>query len=282
MRFLSSSLLIINLVLFPGSISYAKNFFKANPKLVETLNLSYGENSNQVLDIVNSEKCVDSPVILFVHGGSWRWGTKNYHRIKGKQFAKNGITFATMNYRLYPEVQFPSFPEDVALSIKWLRQNIAKYGGDPDKIFLMGHSAGAHSISLVGLNPKYLKKCGGNLTWIKGVIPMSCPYELDPSKEFLYEDLFPSGFDPEAFMPMAQDVRSDCPPFFIMHGLLDPIVRKEQAKRFVKKLKDSGGDAKAKVYASHGHFSLVRRTTSWHVWPKPLLSDIISFIESKI
>jgi len=104
MRFLSSSLLIINLVLFPGSISYAKNFFKANPKLVETLNLSYGENSNQVLDIVNSEKCVDSPVILFVHGGSWRWGTKNYHRIKGKQFAKNGITFATMNYRLYPEV----------------------------------------------------------------------------------------------------------------------------------------------------------------------------------
>ena len=282
MRFLSSSLLIINLVLFPGSISYAKNFFKANPKLVETLNLSYGENSNQVLDIVNSGKCVDSPVILFVHGGSWRWGTKNYHRIKGKQFAKNGITFATMNYRLYPEVQFPSFPEDVALSIKWLRQNIAKYGGDPDKIFLMGHSAGAHSISLVGLNPKYLKKCGGNLTWIKGVIPMSCPYELDSSKEFLYEDLFPSGFDPEAFMPMAQDVRSDCPPFFIMHGLLDPIVRKEQAKRFVKKLKDSGGDAKAKVYASHGHFSLVRRTTSWHVWPKPLLSDIISFIESKI
>ena len=282
MRFLSSSLLIINLVLFPGSISYAKNFFKANPKLVETLNLSYGENSNQVLDIVNSEKCVDSPVILFVHGGSWRWGTKNYHRIKGKQFAKNGITFATMNYRLYPEVQFPSFPEDVALSIKWLRQNIAKYGGDPDKIFLMGHSAGAHSISLVGLNPKYLKKCGGDLTWIKGVIPMSCPYELDSSKEFLYEDLFPSGFDPEAFMPMAQDVRSDCPPFFIMHGLLDPIVRKEQAKRFVKKLKDSGGDAKVKVYASHGHFSLVRRTTSWHVWPKPLLSDIISFIESKI
>ena len=250
--------------------------------MVETLNLSYGENSNQVLDIVNSEKCVDSPVILFVHGGSWRWGTKNYHRIKGKQFAKNGITFATMNYRLYPEVQFPSFPEDVALSIKWLRQNIAKYGGDPDKIFLMGHSAGAHSISLVGLNPKYLKKCGGNLTWIKGVIPMSCPYELDPSKEFLYEDLFPSEFDPEAFMPMAQDVRSDCPPFFIMHGLLDPIVRKEQAKRFVKKLKDSGGDAKAKVYASHGHFSLVRRTTSWHIWPKPLLSDIISFIESKI
>ena len=70
--------------------------------------------------------------------------------------------------------------------------------------------------------------------------------------------------------------------FFIMHGLLDPIVRKEQAKRFVKKLKDSGGDAKVKVYASHGHFSLVRRTTSWHVWPKPLLSDIISFIESKI
>ena len=85
------------------------------PRVTEALNLSYGEHERQVLDVVSSEVCRSAPVILFFHGGSWRWGQKDYHREIGKQFARKGIVFVTANYRLYPEVRFPAFPEDAPL-----------------------------------------------------------------------------------------------------------------------------------------------------------------------
>ena len=118
-----------------------------DPRVTEALNLSYGEHKRQVLGVVSSEVCRSAPVILFFHGGSWRWGQKDYHREIGKQFARKGIVFVTANYRLYPEVRFPAFPEDVALASAWVRKNVRAHGGDGNNLFLMGHSAGAHSLS---------------------------------------------------------------------------------------------------------------------------------------
>ena len=106
--------------------------------------------------------------------------------------------------------------KDFALAVKWVRENIAQFVGDRNKIFLMGHSAGAHSVSLVGLDSKYLSELGGNSDWIKGVIPMSCPFQFEPSKEFLYRDLFPSEFDVSLFMPMGIKVEGEIPSFFIL------------------------------------------------------------------
>ena len=262
--------------------SFGATWLAKEIKIEEHIDLAYGENAKQILDVVTSEKCNRSPVIIFVHGGSWRWGQKDYHRSIGKQLARNGILFITIDYRLYPEVKFPSFPEDVALSVKWARENVKKFGGDKNKIFLMGHSAGGHSVSLVGLDSQYLKKWGGGLDWIKGIIPMACPFQFDPTKEFLYRNLFPAEIAAEQMMPMGIEPEAAIPPFFIMHGFFDPIIRHETASKFAKKINDAGGDAKMKLYNSHGHASLIRRTSSWHIWPKPLLTDIISFINSKV
>ena len=273
---------IIFLFLFVQLVSFGNSWLPKEIVTEEHIDLSYGENPKQVLDVVTSEKCNRSPVVIFVHGGSWRWGRKDYHRAIGKQLARSGILFITINYRLYPEAKFPAFPEDVALSVKWARGNVKKFGGDPGKVFLMGHSAGAHSVSLVGLDSRYLKKMGGGLDWIKGVITLACPFHFDPSKEFLYRNLFPGEFDPKKMMPMGIEAESGIPPFFIMHGFLDPIIRHELAFKFAEKINDSGGDAKIMLYNSHGHASLIRRTTSWHIWPKPLLQDVISFVNSKV
>ena len=248
------------------------------PKVFEKLNLSYGEHPRQVLDIVTSDACHSGPVVLFFHGGSWRWGQKDYHREIGKQFAKKGILFATANYRLYPEVRFPAFPQDVAQAVAWVRKNAVTYGGDGKNLFLMGHSAGAHSASLVALDPSYLAVWKGNPNWIRGVIAMSVPYKFDPQKEFLYRDLFPSQVDRNSTMPAYLAAQKGAPPFFLMHGRFDPLIRYELSEEFSKAMNGSGGFAESKVYASHGHFSLIRRTTSWHVWPKPLLTDVLGFV----
>ena len=102
-----------------------------------------------------------------MHGGSWRWGQKDYHRGIGRQFARNGVLFLSINYRLYPEVRFPEFPRDLARAIKWARDNVERFGGNKKNIFLIGHSAGAHNASLVALDKRYLEEFGGNLKWIK-------------------------------------------------------------------------------------------------------------------
>ncbi len=277
---LAGSFAFLFYLAFP-SVCYPSNWVFKGPKVEEIINIEYGKYPKQVLDVVRPGKCANAPVIIFVHGGSWRWGQKDYHRSIGKQFARQGIVFLTINYRLFPDVRFPSFPQDIARSVKWVRQNISKYGGDNEKIFLMGHSAGAHCASLVGLDENYLREIGGELGWIKGVIPMACPFQFDPSKEFLYKDLFPEDLDTNSFMPMGVDMSVKSPPFFIMHGFFDPIIRNELAFEFADKLKSFGGQAEVKLYASHGHFSLVRRTTSWHIWPNPLLNDVISFVRSK-
>ena len=248
-------------------------------KVTEALNLSYGEHERQVLDVVSSEACRSAPVILFFHGGSWRWGQKDYHREIGKQFARKGIVFVTANYRLYPEVRFPAFAEDAALASAWVRKNAQAHGGDGKNLFLMGHSAGAHNACLVGLDSVYLKAHGGSLDWIRGVISMSAPYEFDPNKEFLYRDLFPSSVDRNSTMPAFQVGRNKAPPFLLMHGRFDPLIKYELCEKFSEALKQAGGTAETKIYASHGHFSLIRRTSSWHLWPKPLLGDVVNFVE---
>ena len=281
LRIIIKSFLLVSALLTGGLLNGVPRLFPKSSSVSEYLNLSYGSDPKQVLDVVSSGKCKKSPVIIFAHGGSWRWGQKDYHRTIGQQFAKSGIVFTTIDYRLYPDVRFPSFPQDVALSVQWVRENISKYGGDRNKIFLMGHSAGAHSVSLVGLDSKYLQELGGDLDWIKGVIPMACPFEFDPSKEFLYRDLFPRDLDATKLMPMGIELKGDIPSFFIMQGGLDPIIRNELAFEFASKVEKAGGRAQVKLYRTHGHFSLVRRTTSWHIWPSPLLKDVVSFIESE-
>ena len=281
MRIIFKSFLLAPALFIWGVLNAVPQLFPKSQSVKEHINLPYGSAPKQVLDVVSSGKCKNSPVIVFAHGGSWRWGQKDYHRTIGQQFAKNGIVFTTIDYRLYPDVRFPSFPQDVALSVQWVRENISKYGGDRNKIFLMGHSAGAHSVSLVGLDSTYLQELGGDLDWIKGVIPMACPFEFDPSKEFLYRDLFPRDLDATKLMPMGIELKGDIPSFFIMQGGLDPIIRNELALEFASKVEKAGGRAQVKLYRTHGHFSLVRRTTSWHIWPSPLLKDVVSFIESE-
>ena len=272
---------ILSFFLSIQMVSFGDSWLPQAIVVNEYIDLPYGISSKQMLDVVTSEKCDNSPVIIFAHGGSWRWGQKDYHRSIGKQLARCGILFITIDYRLFPEVTFPSFPKDVALSVKWARRNVKEFGGDPNKIFLMGHSAGAHSVSLVGLDPQYLKLMGGGLDWVKGVIPIACPFQFDPTQEFLYRNLFPSEYNEDTTMPMGIKLKGEIPPFFIMHGFFDPIIRHEIAYDFAEKINNSGGDAEVKIYNSHGHASLIRRTTSWHLWPKPILNDIVSFIHSK-
>ena len=257
----------------------ANAFGATPPPTHEAVDLSYGEHERQKLDIVWSDPKKSSPVVIFFHGGSWRWGVKDFYRDIGKEFAKQGVTFVLANYRLYPDVRFPAFVEDAAVVVKWTREHVARYSGDPDNVFLMGHSSGAHIVSHLALDEKHLKTVGGDLSWIKGVIGLSCPYTLQPSKEWLYDDIFTPRSDSPQVVPISL-VDGDEPPFLVLHGKHDYLVNVKQAEAFVQRIEEKGGEVTKRIFDFHGHFSIMRRLTSWYVGPKGILHEVLDFVEA--
>jgi acetyl esterase/lipase len=142
-----------------------------SPAAPGTVEQAYGLDPRQRLDLVRQEGSSRAPVLLFIHGGGWSIGDKRHAAApKAKHFTSQGWAFASANYRLVPQATVEQQATDVASAIAWLRANAASQGLDPDRIVLMGHSAGAHLVALVGTDPQYLKAAGVPMGAVRGAI----------------------------------------------------------------------------------------------------------------
>jgi len=119
------------------------------------------------------------PVVVYVHGGAWVDGDKNLYANIGNTLADAGYGVAIINYRLSPEFSHPAHTQDGALAVAWLVGHIAEYGGDPNTIYLTGHSAGGHMMSLLTLDSQYFEAVNVPLDVIAGVISYSGLYWID-------------------------------------------------------------------------------------------------------
>jgi acetyl esterase/lipase len=169
------------------------------------------------LDLYAPKGRKDFPVLLFVHGGSWRSGNKNLYTALGNALARTGIGVVVTNYRLSPQVKHPAHAEDVAKAFAWTRANVAKYGGRTDRLYVSGHSAGGHLVSLLATDPSYLKAENRSPADIRGVIAISGVFEIMPDIR-----LFHSAFGrDEAVCKLASPlshVKGKHPPFLIAYG----------------------------------------------------------------
>ncbi len=143
-------------------------------KVDRKMNLSYGPGTLERLDVyIPKEKSAQKmPILVFLHGGGWRIGDKKQHDGKGALYAQNGIILVNADYGLAPQVVHPQQVMDVAKAIKYSVDHAQEWGGDPERIFLMGHSAGAHLVDLVATNQRFLNQVGVKPTSIKGVISL--------------------------------------------------------------------------------------------------------------
>lgn len=162
MQILSS--LIIAVVLFP-SFAQAQNVHR---------DLKYAEpaHERQVLDIYSPADAKDLPVVFWIHGGGWQTGDKSDVKIKPRVFMEKGFVFVSTNYRLLPDVDMGTIIRDVARSVRWLHDHIAEYGGDPQRMLIMGHSAGAQLAALICTDDRYLKAEGLSFSILKGCVPV--------------------------------------------------------------------------------------------------------------
>jgi acetyl esterase/lipase len=188
------------------------------------------------LDVYCPKGKKDFPVVLFVHGGGWDSGSKLPYTFYGETFARAGIGFVVCNYRLSPEVRHPVHIQDVAKAFAWTYENIGKYGGTAEKLFVCGHSAGGHLVSLLATDPQYLKAENRSPADIKGVVSISGVYKIYAT-ERVFQGAF--GKDEEVCKnasPLAH-VTGKHPPFLIAYGDDDIPHLDEMAKDMHAELK---------------------------------------------
>jgi acetyl esterase/lipase len=211
----------------------------------------------QVLDVYSPQGAKNLPVVFWVHGGGWQTGDKSSVQLKPQAFTDHGFVFVSTNYRLLPAVDMGTIVRDVARSVGWAHGHIAEYGGDPDRLFVMGHSAGAQLAALVCTDERYLKAEGVPLTAVKGCVPVDgdtydVPAIIEvaetrwrahglPPAKFGHREKF--GNDPEKHRDFSAVTHvaggKGIPPFLILHVAEHPDTS-AQAQRLGNVLKGAG------------------------------------------
>ncbi|HEV3417514.1 MAG TPA: alpha/beta hydrolase [Pirellulales bacterium] len=259
------SLLIAALLIAPAPVASAADNSKNDAPLCDVRaerDILYytGPGADKVkhrLDLYLPKGKSDFPVVMFVHGGAWVFGDKDFwgvHEAIGRMFARHGIGAAVISYRLSPEVQHPEHVKDVARAFAWLHENVKKYGGRPDELFVCGHSAGGHLVSLLATDETYLKAEGLSLADIKGVMPISGVY-LIPDKWFT--EVF--GKDPETRKKASpiNDVHAGCPPFCVVYGDDDFPTCGATSERFCEALKADKVAAESLEIKKRNHIDII-------------------------
>ncbi len=189
------------------------------------------------------------PVVMFVHGGSWRSGDRSLYRALGIHFARAGIATVIPSYRLMPQNPHPAQIEDLAAAFAWMYRNIPGYGGDLKRVYLTGHSAGGHLVSLLALDPSYLNKYAIPAGAIRGVVSMSGVYDVRNTPEFVFEG------DRQRASPLAYTASPNAPPFLITYCQWDYAGLPKQARDFAAALKRSFVDARLIYVPGETHIS---------------------------
>ena len=222
-------------------------------------------HERQVLDIYAPDDAKNLPIVFWIHGGGWQTGDKTSVQIKPRVFAERGFVFVSTNYRLLPHVEMGVLIRDVAKSIGWVHKNIARYGGDPRRIFVMGHSAGAQLAALLCIDDRYLKAEGVPFDVLKGCVPVDGDtYDLPAIimtaeiRQTLHGLPLPIighrvkfGNDPEKHIDFSAVTHvakgKGIPPFLILHVAGHPDVT-AQARRLGAVLEEA--DIPAKVFGA--------------------------------
>jgi acetyl esterase/lipase len=214
------------------------------------------DKARHLLDVYVPKGKKDFPTVLFVHGGTWKSGDKNMYASLGKSLAADGIGCVICNYRLSPKVQHPAHVEDVAKAFAWTCENIGKYGGRKDSLFLCGHSAGGHLVSLLVTDPQYLKAEKLTPASVKGVASLSGVYEIVPNEK-VFGPAF--GTDAEVCKKASPLTHAGAkhPPFFLAYADKDFPFLDTMAENMCAALKKAKSPVELVKCADRNHYTII-------------------------
>ncbi|HTU65677.1 MAG TPA: alpha/beta hydrolase [Steroidobacteraceae bacterium] len=238
--------------------------------------LAYGSLERQTLDVYVPDGARDRPIIMFWYGGGWENGSKADYRFVGATLAKAGYVVVLPDYRLYPEVKFPAFVDDGAAALAWVAQHAREIGGDPQRLYLAGHSAGAHLAAMLAYDPARLERVGLRREVVRGFIGLSGPYALDPNSDIL-NAIFAAPYRLSDWQP-AQLAAAGAPPALLLHGEDDTTVDVSHARRMAEKLQSVGVPVTLRTYPGRGHRDTVAAFAGLAPRKLPVLEEIRRFV----
>jgi arylformamidase len=241
------------------ALLFATASFAAEPLVQRDLFYTDAKDKLQSLDVYAPPKGEKHPVIVWIHGGGWKKGDKAALQQKPQAFADKGCVLVSINYRLIPAITLKDMMSDIAKSIRWVRDHAAEHRGDPERIVVMGHSAGAHLAALICTDDSYLKETGVPMTSLKGCVPLDVSaYDLPKhlrdggtTTVANYTSVFGSTeAEQRQFSPVYHIAKGKgIPPFLILH-----VASREDTKRQAHWLANKLGESSiaARVVAAEG------------------------------
>ena len=257
----------------PGSVEYRQ---------APLTSIAYGDDARQKLDIYlpKQNAAGASAVLIFFHGGSWHDGEREGYGFLGRAFAARGFVTVIADYRKAPSVRFPAFVQDTASAIAWVHANIAKHDGDADRIFVMGHSAGAHIAMMTALDPQWLAANNLAPNVIKGVIGLAGPYDFLPLTTDSSKIALGQWPDLTETQPITF-ARADAPPLLLLTGDKDTVVKPRNSKILSETIQALGGQQQLRIYPDVDHADIIMAVARPFRQKAPVVSDVVNFIKAQ-
>ena len=246
-----------------------------------TANQAYGADPRQTLDIYIPEHPVkNADVVVFIYGGRWQFGSKEEYRFVADGLTEKGFIAVIPDYRLYPQVDWRDFMADTAAAYHWVETHIAAYGGNPNRIFIMGHSAGAHLAAMVALDPMLRQKAGSERAPC-GMIGLAGPYDFLPIDDADVQQVFKSAnrlIETQAIF-YADHIGS---PMLLLTGAADTTVKPGNTYRMASAIKEHGGTVEVLSYPKVGHIGIMLALARPLSFLAPTLQDTTNFIHRTV
>ncbi|QHF48683.1 alpha/beta hydrolase [Pseudomonas sp. S49] len=245
----------------------------------KTTGIAYGDDPRQKLDVyVPHQPMPGAPVVVFFYGGSWNSGSRVDYRFVGEALASKGIVTVVADYRLYPQVRYPLFLQDGAQAVAWTKAHIREFSGNPQRLYLMGHSSGGYNAAMLALDGELLASVGMSPRDLQGWIGLAGPYDFLPIKN---PEVRPVFFWPDS-PPQSQPVNHvshGAPPALLIAATEDDLVNPTRnTGGLASKLRAAGVPAQDLYYSRPSHITLVATLSRPLRHLAPVLDQVVGFI----
>lgn len=244
--------------------------------------LTYGPDPRQKFDIFAPTRPAGGslPTLVFFYGGGWDSGSREVYGWAAQALAARGFVVAVPDYRLVPDVHFPVFIEDAAAASARVAEVVGQYGGDPGRLGVLGHSAGAHLALMIALDRRYMAAVG-QPALIRAAAGLAGPYEFLPFDVAASRNAFGRAPDPTLTQPITF-ARADAPPLWLGHGTADVTVHDDDTILLHARMEAVGGQCEMKLYPDLSHEDLIATFSPLFRKKAPVLGDVTTFLQREL
>lgn len=242
--------------------------------------LAYGDDPRQRLDVYAPRGDGPYPTLVFFYGGGWDSGSRDLYGWAAQALAAQGFVVVLPDYRLVPKAFFPAFVEDAATATAKAAEVVERCGGDPARLGVLGHSAGAHLAMMIALDRRYMAAVG-QPGLIKAAAGLAGPYDFLPFDVAASRNAFGRAPDPTLTQPVTF-VRPDAPPIWLGHGTADTVVHDEDTVILDQRMRAVGGRSEAKLYPGLDHADLIATFSPLFRKKATVLADVTGFFHRQL